>query len=108
MVRVFKALACATRFSILEVLAGERLCVGAIAKRTGISQPSASQHLRVLRDAGLVTDHRCGYHIHYMVNGELIDLLRNSLPRFSDPGCPGPCSGKEETCAEANVNTPKN
>lgn len=108
MIRSFKALACLTRFRILEILGGERLCVGAIAKRTGISQPSVSQHLRVLRDAGLVTDHRCGYHTHYMVNGEVIDELRNSLPRFSDPGCPGPCSGKEETCAETNANTPKN
>jgi ArsR family transcriptional regulator len=44
-----------------------------IAERVGISQPSASQHLRVLRTAGLVQGEKKGYYVHYSVQPEALE-----------------------------------
>ncbi len=70
--RVFKALSDETRLRLVLLLADQRaegaLCVGALANRLGVSQSAVSQHLAVLRAAGLVIDERRGYYVHYRVN----------------------------------------
>lgn len=83
MVRVFKALSCKKRLAMVKMLLGQESCVGAIAEDLNSSQSSVSQHLRVLRDAGLVMDHRDGYHIHYTVNRELFGQMANALSELS-------------------------
>ena len=55
MLTTFEVLAQPTRRSILDELRVGECLVGDIAQRTAITQPLASKHLRVLRDAGLVT-----------------------------------------------------
>lgn len=52
---VFAVIAEPTRRRILDRLRGSDLSVGELVERLGISQPAVSKHLRVLRDAGLVT-----------------------------------------------------
>jgi DNA-binding transcriptional ArsR family regulator len=52
--RVFDAVAEGSRREILDLLAAEPRAVGEIAEQTGLSQPNASRHLRILREAGLV------------------------------------------------------
>ena len=52
---VFEALADPTRRRILELLAGGELAAGALGERFEISRPAVSRHLRVLREAGLVS-----------------------------------------------------
>jgi DNA-binding transcriptional ArsR family regulator len=52
--RVFNAVADGSRRGILDLLAGGPRPVGEIATATGLSQPNASRHLRILREAGLV------------------------------------------------------
>jgi DNA-binding transcriptional ArsR family regulator len=51
---VFDAIAEGSRREILDLLGAGPRPVGEIAERTGLSQPNASRHLRILRDAGLV------------------------------------------------------
>ena len=72
MARVFKALSDETRLRLVMLLAEQgpdgALCVGALAKRLGVTQSAVSQHLAVLRAAGLVIDERRGYFVHYRVN----------------------------------------
>ena len=51
---LFAALAEPTRLVILEELTEGERTVGALVRRAGVSQPAVSQHLKVLRDAGLV------------------------------------------------------
>ena len=53
--KALSALADPTRQRIVEMLAGGELSAGDIAARFSISRPAVSQHLRVLRDSGLVT-----------------------------------------------------
>ena len=85
--RVFKALSDETRLRLLKLLADQgpegALCVGALARRLEITQSAVSQHLGVLRMAGLVIDERRGYFVHYRVNrarlAGYIDQARTSL-----------------------------
>jgi DNA-binding transcriptional ArsR family regulator len=65
LVRTMKALSSEPRLRILKLLGERSLCVNAIAARLGMTQPAVSQHLRVLREGGLVKVERRGYWMHY-------------------------------------------
>lgn len=67
-VQVLKALADQKRWDILKLLITSDLCVGALAGRLGISKPSVSQHLKILRRAGLIRGEKRGYWTHYGVD----------------------------------------
>ena len=75
-VALFKALADPTRLQIIKLLCHchepEALCVNALAGFLGITQSAVSQHLRVLKNVGLVRGERRGYHVHYAVDFEAI------------------------------------
>lgn len=63
---VLKTLADPTRRAVFERIAGEHeIAATALVKGTKVSQPAVSQHLRALRDAGLVMERREGRHIYY-------------------------------------------
>ncbi len=72
---VFKALGDPSRLKILRLISksGNNLCVGMIAAKLDISQPAVSQHLKVLKNSGLVVADRRGYHIHYSVNTKSLE-----------------------------------
>jgi DNA-binding transcriptional ArsR family regulator len=57
-----------TRRSILECLRGGPRPVGVLARRLPVSRPAVSQHLRVLRDAGLVSARQAGTRRLYAIN----------------------------------------
>lgn len=67
---VFGALANPTRRDILDALLGGELTVGELAARFDMARPSVSEHLRALREAGLVTERQEGRHRFYRVTGE--------------------------------------
>jgi len=63
---VLKSLADPTRRAVFERIAGEpEIAATALVKGTKVSQPAVSQHLRALRDAGLVMERREGRHVYY-------------------------------------------
>jgi DNA-binding transcriptional ArsR family regulator len=63
---LFRTLADPTRRAVYERLAGEgELSVGELTAGAGVSQPAISQHLAVLRQAGLVTERREGRFVRY-------------------------------------------
>jgi ArsR family transcriptional regulator len=65
---ILKTLASPRRLEILHVLAAGPTGVGAIASAIGVSQPNVSQHLAVLRAAGLVEAEREGREVHYRLS----------------------------------------
>jgi len=73
---LFGVLADSTRLKLLRLLAQQSepnaLCVNALAYRLGVTQSAVSQHLRVLKAAGLVKGERRGYRIHYFINQETL------------------------------------
>jgi len=67
---VYKALSDPTRLRLVKLL-GEHegaLCVNALASRLDVSQSAVSQHLRVLRQTGLVRSERRGSSVHYLLD----------------------------------------
>ncbi len=74
-VPILKVISDDTRFAIVTLLLSRDLCAGAIARRLGVSDAAVSQHMKVLREAGLVSVERRGYFAHYSVDrGKLIAL----------------------------------
>jgi DNA-binding transcriptional ArsR family regulator len=66
------------------VLRGGPSPVGQIARRLPVSRPAVSQHLRVLKEAGLVRDHRDGTRRLYRVDPEGLSALRAYLETYWD------------------------
>ena len=71
-----------TRRMIFETLTAGPLSVGELAKRLPVSRPAVSQHLRALKDAGLVTDHPAGTRRIYQVNPTGVATLRAYLDQI--------------------------
>jgi DNA-binding transcriptional ArsR family regulator len=68
---LFRTLADPTRRAVFERLAGEgELSVGDLTAGAGVSQPAVSQHLAVLRQAGLVSERRDGRFVRYAARPE--------------------------------------
>jgi DNA-binding transcriptional ArsR family regulator len=84
---LFKILSVDTRIEIIELLKNGALCVNALAHNIGITQSAVSQHLRVLKAAGLVNDKREGYWIHYSLNRKELENCRQKLNRICTCGC---------------------
>lgn len=78
------ALADPTRRGMFEHLRGKPRTVGELTRFAGVSQPAVSQHLRVLREARLVTDTRDGTRRYYRASREGIDALRRYLESYWD------------------------
>ena len=80
MADVFKALGDPTRLEIIDLLTkSKNLCVGVIAEKTGMSQPAISQHLKVLKNAGILNAQKMGPEVHYTINQEKITQLKNDV-----------------------------
>ena len=71
-----------TRRSIFEKLADGPLAVGVLADQLPISRPAVSQHLRVLKEAGLVVETAAGTRRLYRVNQAGLAAVRSYLDQF--------------------------
>jgi DNA-binding transcriptional ArsR family regulator len=76
------ALADPTRREIFERLADRPSAVGILARELPVSRPAVSQHLKVLKEAGLVSDWAAGNRRIYQVNPDGVDAMRTYLDRF--------------------------
>jgi len=78
-VEILRALSDQSRYTIIKLLLQRDFCVGALAKSVGVSEAAVSQHLQVLRIAGVVRGEKRGYFTHYQVNRDLLRELANEL-----------------------------
>jgi DNA-binding transcriptional ArsR family regulator len=76
------ALGDGTRRAIFELLADGPRPVGEIARELPVTRPAVSQHLKVLKDAGLVIDRQDGTRRLYQLNPEGVGALRAYFDRF--------------------------
>jgi len=76
---IFQALSDPNRLRILELLRNAPcpICVNGIAHHIGVTQSAVSQHLKILRQHGLVSVKKEGYFKHYSVNLENLDKVRS-------------------------------
>lgn len=77
-----EALGDATRFAIFQSLARGPMAVSELAETLPVSRPAVSQHLRVLKDARLVSDRKAGTKRIYEVNPKGIALLREHFDKL--------------------------
>ena len=80
--RAFAALADPTRREIFERLASEPSAVGELANELPVSRPAVSQHLKVLKEAGLVVDRAIGTRRVYEIDPNGLGELRAWLDKF--------------------------
>jgi DNA-binding transcriptional ArsR family regulator len=83
-----KAMADQTRQQIMLLLCCQWICVSDIVDQTGVSQPTVSHHLGILREAGLVATRREGKQVFYTLNQEEVavccgNLMQNFAPEKS-------------------------
>jgi len=111
---LIKAMAHPTRLHILDILSRGEACVCHLTTILKLRQPNISQHLMVLREAGLVRDRRDGVVVYYRLaddrTAQVIALTREMLcsrgvevnfppiPTVPVKGCPCPKCGGEGPC----------
>jgi ArsR family transcriptional regulator len=86
-VDIFKALSDPTRLKLVKLLNdcqsgicnGGPLCVNALAHQLGITQSAVSQHLRILRQAGLVVGEREGTFMHYSIDPQGLENYKTAI-----------------------------
>jgi DNA-binding transcriptional ArsR family regulator len=71
-----------TRLAIIEYLVEGPRAVVELARELPVSRPAVSQHLRILKDAGLVIDEAAGNRRIYRVDPDALAALRGQLDRF--------------------------
>ena len=105
--RLLKVLSVETRVRIVQLLKGRALCVNALSVRLDVTQGAVSQHLRIMRDAGLVIDDKRGYHVHYRLNEETLAMWREEIDKLLNPIHGGSTDTKGTTkCASAMKRKP--
>ena len=82
MSEVFKALGDPTRLRIIRMLASKMesdLSVSDMANKLGITQPAASQHIKVLKNIGILESNRDGYYIYYDLNVDVLKEYKENI-----------------------------
>ena len=80
---IFKALGDDTRIEILRMLFGKSLCVCDIMDAFALTQPAISHHLKILKQAGIITDSKAGKWVFYSINEEAFHRLSSFFQEFS-------------------------
>jgi len=76
--RIFRLMSVDTRVRMIQLLKRRCLCVNALARSLELTPAAISQHLRVLRDAGIVTARKQGYFVHYRINEKALARWRET------------------------------
>lgn len=85
--RIFKVLSVEARVHIVRLLKRRSLSVSKLTAPLGITQAATSQHLRVLKDAGIVRCQKQGFHVYYHLDKEKLARVSkaiNGLLRLDD------------------------
>ena len=80
--KVLKALGEPKRFLLLQLMAERGYCVSALAMKSELSESSVSQHLKILREAGLVYGVKKGYYTHYCLDKDALGGVIAELERI--------------------------
>ncbi|MGC7098342.1 ArsR/SmtB family transcription factor [Amycolatopsis lurida] len=83
-VELLRLVADPLRARIIGLLARETLCTTHLVEETGASQTNVSNHLRLLRDAGLVTTEPCGRYTYYTLRPSVLRTLGEAFTALAD------------------------
>jgi len=80
-----QALSNETRFKIVDLVREREMAAGSIARRFKLTRPAVSQHIGILREAGLLDERRVGAQRYYVVRSEAFDELVAYIEGFWRP-----------------------
>jgi DNA-binding transcriptional ArsR family regulator len=101
---IFKVFSVDTRVKIIEILKSRGpLGVKEISSDLGITPSAVSQHLKILKQAGLVRSERQGYWIPYSINEAAMANCRELLNEVCTCGCQGTGKFKEKELSSASL-----
>ena len=80
--RILKALGEPMRLKIYQAHLERKHCVRSLSKKFGISESAISQHMKVMKDAGLVFGDKYGYQTHYLPLQEAVDFLTKQFEQM--------------------------
>lgn len=98
--RVIKALGEPNRLRLMKLMSERSYCVKALSHASGLSESSVSQHLKMLREAGLVVGVKRGFYTHYAVEREALRSVIGELSAMLEVQRK-PCDGPFYGCSEA-------
>jgi len=98
--KMLKALGDPKRYRLLQLMSQRGYCVGALAQISQLSESAVSQHLKILREAGLVYGVKKGYYTHYCVDKEALGYIISELEQMRDVQRK-PCDGPFYGCPES-------
>ena len=79
---ILRALGEPMRYTIYSCLLERKHCIRSLSKKLGISESAISQHMKILREAGLVYGEKYGYHTHYLPTQEAADFLSDTFEKI--------------------------
>ncbi len=109
---VRKALSDNTRLKMIDLLLRYDFCVGALALKLNLSEAAVSQHMKVLRNAGIVTGEKRGYYTHYDVNRGILKEAAATIDKIAGSdyernGCKQHLTGDHQYCMVHNLKIEK-
>ncbi len=84
LIEILKSLSDETRHNLVKLLLSHDYCVGALAKKLNISESAVSQHLKILRNAGIVKGDKRGYFTHYYVDRNVLQEAAKKIIELSE------------------------
>jgi ArsR family transcriptional regulator len=93
-----RVLADPLRLEIVALLARETLCTSHLVEETGARQTNLSNHLKVLREAGVVDTEPCGRYTYYSLRPEAIEALAGSFSELAAAARATRAAGRKRPC----------
>lgn len=88
---IFKALADETRLKILIILSKRKICAKGISKHLNISEAAVSQHIKILKETGIILGEKVGYYMYYDLQesllSEIIKFVEEMKNNYSSTEC---------------------
>ncbi|MHC1684458.1 MAG: ArsR/SmtB family transcription factor [Clostridiaceae bacterium] len=117
-VKAFKALSDETRLKILIIISKRNICAKGISRHLNISEAAVSQHIKTLKDAGIIIGEKTGYYVNYKLQESIFLDIKNFINELSDDSylnycelnlnpsdiCKKACEGKKTKCCQKNNN----
>jgi ArsR family transcriptional regulator, arsenate/arsenite/antimonite-responsive transcriptional repressor len=95
---VMRVLADPLRWKIVTLLARETLCTTHLTEETGARQTNLSNHLKVLRDAGVVDTEPCGRFTYYSLRPEVLEALAGSFADLAATARETAAASRKRSC----------